>query len=250
MESIRDKKLFNVIVGAATLYLLFILWRDGWADWLFSDRESSDGYSNTQLWIAIGSALIQFLEIVGIITVGCVSGVLPHVTSVLGFAAKKLSEVQLSLISWIKNSRGKERSDSDWDWRPLAAIILSYVLWSGGQLSSIWENIKGLIPDRIITEVERPTSAIFFIDDETITQNQRAIATSLLVSDLIESKGVERRMLSSSQTYGTSEPWVKEVVDFADDDSSSLVLYYPDGNLSSIKIPESVEDIRELVGAW
>ena len=107
-----------------------------------------------------------------------------------------------------------------------------------------------MIPDAISTEVERPTSAIFFIDDDTVSQNQRAIATSLLVNDLLDSKGVERRMMSTDQSAGSSEPWMSTLVDISPDDKSSLVLYYDEGKASVLDIPNSVDQIRELVSAW
>ncbi|MGB1649682.1 MAG: hypothetical protein ACPHEP_01525 [Acidimicrobiales bacterium] len=249
MKAIKDNKAFQTIVGAGTLYLLFILWRDGWISWILGDRSPEEGYSNSQLWVAIGAALLSFVQLVGMITIGCVSGILPHVSSLLEYLSEKVSEGVKHAKSWLAEN-GKKPQDGQWDWRPLAAIILSYALWSGGQLSTVWDSIKGLIPDTISTEVERPTSAIFFLDDDTASNEQRAIATSLLVSDLMDSKGVERRMLSSDQEAGSSEEWVASAVAFAQDDKSSLVLCYPDGYFASIDIPDSIDEMRELVRAW
>lgn len=251
MNTIKDNKTFQTIVGAGTLYLLFVLWRDGWIDWIFGDREPESGYSNTQLWVAVGSALLSFVQFVGIVTIGCVSGILPHVTSIVELGAKKASEGIAQLKSWVSENKGKPKEEGQWDWRPLVVMFLSYMLWSGGQLSSIWDHIKGLVPDdQISTEVERPTSAVFFIDEETVTQEQRAIATSLLVSDLFDGKGVERRMLSNDQSYGTSEPWVAKAKSAASEDKSSLVLYYDTGEIESLEMPDSLSEIRELVSAW
>jgi len=249
VKAIKDNKAFQTIVGAGTLYLLFILWRDGWISWILGDRSPEEGYSNSQLWIAIGSALLSFVQLVGMITIGCVSGLLPHVGSLVEFASEKIKEGVKHAKSWLAEN-SKKPQDGQWDWRPLAAIILSYTLWSGGQLSTIWDSIKGLIPDVISTEVERPTSAIFFIDDDTVSQNQRAIATSLLVNDLLDSKGVERRMMSTDQSAGSSEPWMSTLVDISPDDKSSLVLYYDEGKASVLDMPNSVDQIRELVSAW
>jgi hypothetical protein len=250
MTTIKDNKTFQTIVGAATLYLLFVLWRDGWIDWIVGDREPESGYSNTQLWVAVGSALLSFVQFVGIVTIGCVSGILPHVSSVVEFGAKKASEGISYLKAWVSKNKGKPKEENQWDWRPLVVVLLSYMLWSGGQLSSIWEKIQGLMPDQIITDVERPSAAVFFIDDDTVSSEERAIATSLLVSDIFESKGVERRMMSTDQPSGSSEGWVSTIVEKSPNDRSSLVLYYIDGTSKVLDVPDSVEKVKELVGAW
>jgi len=250
MTTIKDNKTFQTIVGAATLYLLFVLWRDGWIDWIVGDREPESGYSNTQLWVAVGSALLSFVQFVGIVTIGCVSGILPHVSSVVEFGAKKASEGISYLKDWVSKNKGKPKEENQWDWRPLVVVVLSYMLWSGGQLSSIWEKVQGLIPDQIITDVERPSAAVFFIDDDTVSSEERAIATSLLVSDIFESKGVERRMMSTDQPSGSSEGWVSTIVENSPNDRSSLVLYYIDGTSKVLDVPDSVEKVKELVGAW
>lgn len=250
MTTIKDNKTFQTIVGAATLYLLFVLWRDGWIDWITGDREPESGYSNTQLWVAVGSALLSFVQFVGIVTIGCVSGILPHVTSVVELGAKKASEGIAYLKTWVSENKGKPKEDDQWDWRPLVLMFLSYLLWSGGQLSSIWEKIEGLIPDQISTEVERPSAAVFFIDDDTVSSDERAIATSLLVSDIFESKGVERRMMSTDQTSGAAESWVSTIVDKSPDDRSSLVFYYEDGTTKVLDVPDSIDEVKELASAW
>jgi len=250
MTTIKDNKTFQTIVGAATLYLLFVLWRDGWIDWIVGDREPESGYSNTQLWVAVGSALLSFVQFVGIVTIGCVSGILPHVSSVVEFGAKKASEGISYLKAWVSKNKGKPKEENQWDWRPLVVVVLSYMLWSGGQLSSIWEKVQGLIPDQIITDVERPSAAVFFIDDDTVSSEERAIATSLLVSDIFESKGVERRMMSTDQPSGSSEGWLSTIVEKSPNDRSSLVLYYIDGTSKVLDVPDSVDKVKELVGAW
>ena len=183
-------------------------------------------------------------------TIGCVSGILPHVSSVVEFGAKKASEGISYLKAWVSKNKGKPKEENQWDWRPLVVVVLSYMLWSGGQLSSIWEKVQGLIPDQIITDVERPSAAVFFIDDDTVSSEERAIATSLLVSDIFESKGVERRMMSTDQPSGSSEGWLSTIVEKSPNDRSSLVLYYIDGTSKVLDVPDSVEKVKELVGAW
>jgi len=58
MTKLTDNKTFQVMVGAGTLWLAWVLYRDGWLDWLRSGRDDQDGFSNTQLWVAIGSACL------------------------------------------------------------------------------------------------------------------------------------------------------------------------------------------------
>ena len=174
MKAIKDNKTFQTIVGAGTLYLLFVLWRDGWIDWIFGDREPESGYSNTQLWVAVGSALLSFVQFVGIVTIGCVSGILPHVTSIVELGAKKASEVISQLKSWVSENKGKPKEEGQWDWRPLVVMLLSYMLWSGGQLSSIWDKIEGLIPDQIAQKLsDLPQQCSSLMTIQSVVKRER-----------------------------------------------------------------------------
>ena len=42
MTKLTENKTFQVIVGAGTLWLAWVLYRDGWLDWLRSGRDDQD----------------------------------------------------------------------------------------------------------------------------------------------------------------------------------------------------------------
>ena len=44
MSKLKENKAFQTIVGGAVLYLLFILWRDGWIDAILRRNEDPEGF--------------------------------------------------------------------------------------------------------------------------------------------------------------------------------------------------------------
>ena len=56
MSKLKENKAFQTIVGGAVLYLLFILWRDGWIDAILRRNEDPEGFEGPEVWIAVGQA--------------------------------------------------------------------------------------------------------------------------------------------------------------------------------------------------
>ena len=101
-----------------------------------------------------------------------------------------------------------------------------------------------VIPDRVVTE---DASAVLFSTHPTMTKGQGEVSASLIIAELLESKGIERRRLESTQDAGTAEPWLVKAVELAPDDRPSLVLI----GKSSAKvkaIPETVSDMEKIIG--
>lgn len=251
MNNLKNNKAFQTVIGCGTLYLAFILWKDGWFEWLFNGRNDSEGFSNTQLWLAIGSAILSFVQLVGICTICIVSGVLPHVETMLTFAAKQIKKLAVVAKEFISKSKNRPPDDGEsWDWRPLAAILLSWALWSGGQLSSIWETIVNVLPDAVDVISDKPAAILFSVSPETATDGQLAVSSSLVVEDLLQANGVERRMYSGDQSQEFAEPWVGSAMDAAPDAENVMVLYYPNGSIELADIPTSVEQMERLANGW
>lgn len=239
----RDNKAAQTIVGALVLYVAFKLWSAGY----FSPAEESEGFSNTDLWLAIGSSILSFVQLVGLLSISIALKLLPAFETMADYVFGQLK----ALIEKAKDSISKEKKEEGaWDWRPLAMIILSYLLWSGGQLGVIWERIKDVVPDAIEVISDKPIGILFSVDKSTSIGDQWLTANSVLTEQLLESKGIERRLLSSDQDAGSSEPWVFEAVEKAPDGANSMILVYEGGRTATRNIPKDFDELQRLADAW
>ena len=239
----KSNKAAQTIVGALVLYLAFKLWSAGY----FSSEVESDGFSSTDVWLAVGSAVLSFVQLVGLISISICLKLLPAFETMTDWVFTQIK----ALIEKAKDSISKEKKEEGaWDWRPLAMVVLSYLLWSGGQLGVLWERIKDAVPDAVEVISDKPIGVLFSVSDEDIGSSSWMTANSVLTEKLLESKGVERRLLSSEQDAGTSEPWVFEAVQEAPDEHSSMVLCYENGSTVAIKMPDSYRDLQRLVDDW
>ena len=239
----KSNKAAQTIVGALVLYVVFKLWSAGY----FSPAEESEGFSNTDLWLAIGSSVLSFVQLVGLIAISIALKLLPAFETMANWAAGQIK----GLIEKANESISKDKKEEGaWDWRPLAMVVLSYLLWSGGQLGVIWERIKDVVPDAIEVISDKPIGILFSVDKSTSIGDQWLTANSVLTEQLLESKGVERRLLSSDQDAGSSEPWVFEAVEKAPDGANSMILYYEDGRTVTRKMPEDFDELQRIANAW
>jgi len=239
----KSNKAAQTIVGALVIWTVFKLWSAGY----FSPAEDSEGFSNTDLWLAVGSAVLSFVQLVGLISISIALKLLPAFETMANWAAGQIK----SLIEKAKESISKDKKEEgSWDWRPLAMVILSYLLWSGGQLGVIWERVKDAVPDAIEVISDKPIGILFSVDKSTSIGDQWLTANSVLTEQLLESKGVERRLLSSDQDAGSSEPWVFEAVEKAPDGANSMILYYEDGRTVTRKMPEDFDELQRIANAW
>lgn len=246
MTKLKDNRTFQFIVGCATLYVLYVvLIREGWMAWFLADDEQVEGFGDSsQLLVLVISALVNFCTLCGIITIGIVSNVLPHVNVFLDFATRKIKE----LIAKLRDGASKDKED--WDWRPLAAIVLSYVLWTGGQLQNVWSLLRDATLDRIENTESKPEFLIFSTDSDSATEGQLSVINSLLVEDMLDAEGVERRSYDSEQTASNAEPWVAQAMQAAADDENKMVLIYSDGRARIDDIPSSIRGMQEVISAW
>ncbi|MCP4898492.1 MAG: hypothetical protein GY906_16075, partial [bacterium] len=136
MSSVKENKAFQTIVGAGVIYIGFVLWRDGWVEWAFSSQPQ-EGFGNGQLLVALGAAILSFVQLVGIVTIGIVSGVLPHLDGLGDKAAELIRRGLASARGALSDYRNRDKPERSWDWKPLAAIILAVVLLRGGVLPKI-----------------------------------------------------------------------------------------------------------------
>lgn len=239
----KSNKAAQTIVGALVIWTVFKLWSAGY----FSPSEESEGFSNTDLWLAIGSSVLSFVQLVGLISISIALKLLPAFETMANWAAGQIK----GLIEKAKESISKDKKEEGaWDWRPLAMVILSYLLWSGGQLGVIWERVKDVVPDAIEVISDKPIGILFSVDKSTSIGDQWLTANSVLTEQLLESKGIERRLLSSDQDAGSSEPWVFEAVEKAPDGANSMILYYEDGRTVTRKMPEDFDELQRIANAW
>ena len=244
MSSLKSNKAFQTIVGAGMIYLIFILWRDNWFEAILNRDEDPEGFEGPEVWIAVGQALLSFVQLVGIVTIGIVSGILPHVESILEFLGKQIkSLLEQAKVFVAKNKDAKP--GEQWNWKPLAAIVLSWVLWSNGALTEVWDVIKDTITNEEVIPAGKP-KAVAFLLTTTANQNQLDLAYSKKLDQFFESKKIERRTILSNQEVEAAEPWMREIVESNSGSDSSLAIYYGETDIKYIDIPNSISDAMRL----
>jgi hypothetical protein len=246
MSDLKSNKSLQFIVGAGVLYVAYIvLIREGWLAWMLSDPEEAEAFGDSsQLLLAIVSACVSFTQLIGLLTIGVVCNVIPHASAFMDFVGKQLR------LSIQKLKAGADKNKADWDWRPLAAIALSYALWTGGQIQDMWSLLLDAIPHRIENAESKPEFLIFSSDSASATDGQLSVINSLLVEDMLESEGVERRSYDSEQTASNAEPWVAQAMEAAPDDKNTMIMLYKNGRATIDEIPSSIEEMQEVIGAW
>lgn len=233
MTDLKNNKSFRVLVGAFCLYIAFRLWRDGW----FSSYSDSDGYGNAELVLAVGAMVINFLELVGIAAIAIVSGVLPELSKI----ADWFSQQSKQFVTKFK--AGSDKEDPAFDWRPLIAIVLLYLVISSGRLNGLLDSIKSLIG--IDNRPVSTSSVIFYLDDDA-TNEQLLMANSAAVAGIFADANIERRLYYSDQSVEQAEPWVTNSIRESNIASSKLLISGPDGRVTVRDIPTTVQQYEAL----
>lgn len=237
MNDLKTNRSFRVIVGGFVLYVAFRLWKDGWLEWAFSDQPD-EGYGNADLMLAIGSMLINFLELVGIAAIAIVSGVIPELSKIIDWASDQVRTLSE------RYKAGRDKDDPAFDWRPLIVVLLLWVLFSSGKVSVIVDKIKQVIGIEDVVPKDL-SSAIIFLDEDA-TSDQLMIANSSKIADMMDQAGVERRLYYEGQDLGDAESWVVDYVQAADPQSSSLIMSDSSGRVSIRSLPTDLEDYEKL----
>ena len=254
LSKLKSNKSFQTIVGALTLWMAWCLYRDGWIDWILGKGYQTDeqGFGNSALWLSVGSALLNFTQMVGVITIGIVSGILPHVDDFLKILAGWIRELTQSLKDLIVNWKNSpKREDGRFNWKPFLAILLSWFLWSAGHLNSLKDRVIDIIPVVIDGAVEDlpvgKERAVIFSVTESITAKQNLVTLSGTLDHWMSQRKIERRRILSTQSMTNSEPWLKEAAKAAPDNEDSLVVL-ENGDVKVYPIPESVSEVIRLLG--
>ena len=237
MNDLKTNRSFRVIVGGFVLYVAFRLWKDGWLEWAFSDQPD-EGYGNADLMLAIGSMLINFLELVGIAAIAIVSGVIPELSKIIDWASEQVRALSE------RYKAGRDKDDPAFDWRPLIVVLLLWILFSSGKVSVIVDKIKQIIGIEDVVPQDL-SSAIIFLDEDA-TSDQLMIANSSKIADMMDQAGVERRLYYDGQDLGDAESWVVDYVQAADPQSSSLIMSDSSGRVSIRSLPTDLEDYEKL----
>jgi hypothetical protein len=132
-----------------------------------------------------------------------------------------------------------------WNWKPLAAIILSWVLWSNGALAEVWDVIKDTITNEEVIPEGKP-KAVAFLLTTTASQSQLDLAYSQKLDQFFESKKIERRTISTNQEVTQAEPWLQKIVSSNNAEESSLALYYENGRIEYVSIPDSISSAQRM----
>ena len=246
----KDNKVFQTLVGAGVLYIGFQLWRDGWFSWVLSD--DVEGYSSTQLIVPVMAAILSFVQLVGIFTIGIVSGILPQVNDMIEWGTAAMR----SAGDWLKSAvpkvtrgqpvRTSDPESPDWNWKPIALIVFLWWAWDSGLIDRLIDRLR---PDGDSVVVVEDVDALLFSTADDMTQGQVTVSTSSIVAEKIEAAGVERRRLGSRQDVSGAEPWVARAAEAAPDDRSSMVLV---GDRTEVvrEIPSSVAEMEQVIAGF
>jgi hypothetical protein len=244
MTKLRDNKAFQTVVGGAVLYLTFRLWQEGLFDRLLN-KDDPEGFEGPEVWLAVGQALLSFVQLVGIVTIGIVSGILPHLESMLEFLGKQLRGLFDKGKEFVAKNKDAQPGEQ-WNWKPLAAIILSWFLYANGILGEAWEVIKENITNEEVLPEGKPEAVAFLIDPTTATSNQMDVVYSQKLDQFFEQKKIERRTISTDQSVKLAEPWLREIVDRKTGEGSLLAIYFAKDDVKYISIPDNIQDTQKL----
>ena len=225
-------------------------------------QDDSEGFASPDLWLAVGTAALSFVQFVGLMAIGIVSGVLPHVKDILAWTStavtKGLTEAKKAVpvvTNAIKGSAAKVKTEGDWpdwDWRPFAFIALAWFAYDRGYVSTILDKAKDIITNVVVVDEDvlpqAEVSAIVFSTSDSITPGQSTVAASLVIAEKLAEKGVERRRVDSEQGADGGEAWLQQAVAAAPDGRPSMVLVSKD-KIKVIDIPDSIAEMEQLIGS-
>ena len=161
LKSLKENKSAQFIAGAATIWFAWVLYRDGWLDLFFRDNEDGDGFASPAEWAAIGATLlaaaVNFVQFVGICTLGVLSGLLPHAEEGLRWLSQAVKKFAVWAKQAVSGWQNAEKVEGQWNWKPLAAVVLASVLWTGGHLGTIWDSIVDSVPN-VVEDLPRGES--------------------------------------------------------------------------------------------
>tara|TARA_R100000406_G_scaffold32567_1_gene21312 strand:+ start:2408 stop:3112 length:705 start_codon:yes stop_codon:yes gene_type:complete len=147
-KNLKDNKSFQFVVGLATIWFGWVLYRDGWLHAFANPPQ--EGFGDAQ-WAALGATLlasaVSFVQLIGILTIGVLSGLLPHVEEGARWLGRLLRKSSQKAVEAAKNWKNAEKVEGEWNWKPLAATILAGALWAGGHLSTAWDFIVDHVDD-------------------------------------------------------------------------------------------------------
>ena len=240
MKGLQENKVAQTIIGSGVIYIGFLLWRDGWFSAFFADP--AEGMRSSQLAWELAAAVLSFVQLVGIVTMGVAFKILPHVDD---FAAGVLRWLRATVPSlWARWRNRQPRAKGSFDWRPLAALVLLWVLWNGGHLHRAYDWAKSLIAKEEV--LGKPQAVIFVVGPE-ITAEQMDVVQSRKIDQLLMSKKIERRAVRLSQDVSNSEKWLQDAVSAAKGRSALVAVA---GDLVVRDIPSDAGKLTELIESW
>ena len=240
MRAIKENKVAQTIVGAGVIYISYLLWRDGWFSAFFADP--AGGMRSSQLAWELAAAVLSFIQLVGIVTMGVAFKILPHVDDVAAGALRWLRAAVPSL--WARWKSREPRAKESFDWRPLAALALVWVLWNGGHLHRAYDWAKSLI---VQEEVLGKPLAVIFVIGSDITAEQMDVVQSRKIDQLLMSLKIERRAVRLNQDVSNSEKWLQDAVSAAGERSAFVTV----GEALVVdSIPADAGELLRKIQSW
>jgi len=223
LKNIKENKSAQFVAGLATIWFGWVLYRDGWFH-LFA-TEGSDGYGSAEL-AALGATLlasaVSFVQLIGILTLGVLSGLLPHVEEGARLLRRWISRGSQKAVQAAKDWKNSEKVEGEWNWKPLAAAVLAGLLWTGGHLNTAWDWIADHVDD-VVEVLPRGES------------NDRPVLD-------------ERDLYLTTQETATMEENIARAFRTANG-NPSVVFVYGDVKSRCFDMPTSPEQLERLINA-
>jgi hypothetical protein len=256
-NGIKSNKSFQTFAGALTIYMTWWLWKEGWIDWLRGGGyESEEGFGNTQLWLSIGAALLNFVQMVGIFSIAVVSGIIPHADEFLRIVLNWIKSLTAKLRDMVVAYNNREKKEGEFNWKPAVALLVGWFIFVNGHLVGIKKKIIDVIPDVVplpvddevvIDSLGKGKAILFSINPKTVSQSQNLLTLSGKLDLWLLQNKIERRRILSTQSMMNSEVWAKAVAEAAPDEENSLVVWANGEVVSVHKIPENYDDIIQII---
>ena len=125
-------------------------------------------------------------------------------------------------------------------WKLLALVAV--VMFAGGFYS---HKIVDLIPH--VQPMQHPAQMLFIVSDNA-TAGQGLVSLSQIVDRKADELGIERRRLSAKHSdLSNAENWLSDMFNAHVDDAPCVVFRDAKGRIDCIKIPETVNEMIEIL---
>ena len=99
------------------------------------------------------------------------------------------------------------------------------------------------------TPGEKTLEAVLFVTTHSMNQEQGVASSSVAVEQVCDDLGIERRRLLAGQSTENADEWLEIMSVAGNADPPSLVFYYSDDRVETIRIPNGIDETVAAIEA-